>query len=204
MSDIKRFRVDTRLTEDGLVPYLKADNGGVLVLYDDHLAALEAVKGTSPQDHEARIKALERMMTEKTLILDHAFEVSKELRKRIEGLEKALNEHMVKERECKVDQRDYISRLGVIQDAGYSVIIDPKASPKGIPFEVALAYLKAGREIRRPHWNTPSRRRVQPQGISGRGGLYVITGASYNEGEFKPDTNEMMATDWEVVIPEKQ
>lgn len=91
--------------------------------------------------------------------------------------------------------------VGVVASNGesWSTYIDPKASPTGIPFEAALVYLKAGREVRRPHWNTPSRRRVQPQGIRGRGGLYVITGASYNEGEFKPDTSEMMALDWEVV-----
>ncbi len=32
----------------------------------------------------------------------------------------------------------------------YMVAIDPKASPTNIPFEIALAYLKAGRKARRP------------------------------------------------------
>lgn len=58
MSTIKRYRVDTRITEEGMVPYLKADPGGVLVLYDDHLAALRAaITPTVTNDSQATYAA---------------------------------------------------------------------------------------------------------------------------------------------------
>ena len=99
-------------------------------------------------------------------------------------------------------QIDRICRVKSVSSSDdHDLRIDPNASPKDIPFSVALEYLKLGREIARPHWCTPARRRVQPHGIGGVGGLRVITGASYDEGPFHPDTAEMVANDW-LVIPE--
>lgn len=74
--------------------------------------------------------------------------------------------------------------------------INRKASPKNIPFEVALAYLKAGRKVRRTSWLETLR--VEPRN-GGIGGLEMISQASLNRGSFEPKQPDMMATDWEVV-----
>jgi hypothetical protein len=94
---------------------------------------------------------------------------------RLEKMEKALSEEMGRTREmddilagvvkkvgymsdarakaeferCKAD-KDYcmLNYVTVKSDVPYSIAIDPKASPSGIPFSVALEYLKAGRRIR--------------------------------------------------------
>lgn len=63
---------------------------------------------------------------------------------------------------------------------GYLVSIDPKASPKNIPFEVALMYMKAGRIAKRAAWN---------------GSIAAIDG--YPDGTLK--LKDILATDWEVV-----
>lgn len=205
---------------------------GEYVRHEDHLAAMEALKGKLEegdriyakgkpeiwQDHEGRIKALERsrflldgcieickkheerlkeleqLMTEKTSIIDHAFEVDKMLKKRIEGLEKALNEHMVKEREKTKTASDegMTEAFGV----GWNIIIDPKASPTGIPFEVALAYAKAGRKIRRAPWRKAW---VEMDGT----GMWFHNGFSVPSClPFSLPYDTFDAVDWEV-IPEK-
>lgn len=223
------------------------------------------------EDHEQRIKALEDDKQAWEAVINSHTKRILDGEKRLANLEKALNDHMVKEREkdfrylypLSRDEVFKADRTGnkvtfqdgregvVIEDTGGTITvrvpkdqgkplepiagnpaldmrecenvkrpffvnpiedieagnrgfilkIDPKASPKDIPFSVALEYLKIGREIARPHWRTPARRRVQPHGIGGVGGLYVITGASCNMGPFHPDAAEMVSTDWQV-LPE--
>ena len=69
----------------------------------------------------------------------------------------------------------------------YAIFFDPKASPTGIPFEVALAYKKAGRMIcraGREKWDTKQYDRYRDI-----------------KGSFPED--DLLANDW-MVIPEKQ
>ena len=81
----------------------------------------------------------------------------------------------------------------------YMVAIDPKASPTNIPFEIALAYLKAGRMVRRDKWEPSTR--IEPRGPGAAGGLRMITGASLDTGEALVSQANLLATDW-MVLPE--
>ena len=83
------------------------------------------------------------------------------------------------------------------------MVFDPDASPPGIPFEVALMYLKAGRQVRRMNW-VPSTLRVEPRGPGGVGGLCMVYGASLVQGDFHPvSLEDLLATDW-LVIPKEE
>jgi hypothetical protein len=85
--------------------------------FREKLHSLE-VKSLLFDDVLKRLTKLERCMNEKTSIIDHAFEVDKMLLKRIEGLEKALNDNMVKERKRYVDL-EALLKDGVYKTKGY-------------------------------------------------------------------------------------
>ena len=76
----------------------------------------------------------------------------------------------------------------------YMVAIDPKSSPTNIPFEIALAYLKAGRRIRRGTW---SRSRF----ITNKDGKIAPYVAINIESVYGPWEINLLATDW-MVLPE--
>lgn len=82
---------------------------------------------------------------------------------------------------------------------GATIVINPKASPTNIPFEIAIAYLKAGRKVRRDKWEPSTR--VEPRGPGAAGGLRMITGASLDTGEALVSQANLLATDW-MVLPE--
>lgn len=199
MSDIKRYEGGRDSFGMSLVEH---DPNGEYVRYADHIAAMEVLKGVSSQGHEARIKALEKLSS---MVEYHNRQVDRldshmiEAETRLMGLEQALNEHMVKEREKTKTASDegMTEAFGV----GWNTIIDPKASPAGIPFEVALAYVKAGREVRRAKWQ-PNTLRVEPRGPGGVGGLCMVYGASLVQGDFIPNLADLLANDW-MVLPEK-
>jgi hypothetical protein len=230
MSDIKRYN---DIYFDYYPPHvpgsvswaLNEHPEGEWVRYEDHLAAIEALKGkcspvegdtkeacsrlfsciggrwvdTTPSaDHEDRIKALERSR----FLLDGCIEICKKHEQRIEGLEKALNEHMVKEREWSLRSETITDCMDRSKKDWMTMRWDPKASPAGIPFEVALAYMKSGREVRRAKWQ-PDTLRVEPRGPGGVGGLCMVYAASLVMGDFIPTLADMLANDW-MVIPEKQ
>ena len=76
-------------------------------------------------------------------------------------------------------------------DGGIAFInIDPKASLSGIPFSVALEYLKAGRKVRRPcfapWWCW----------VISAGDITSLEGVTIH-----PQSKEVLATDW-MVVPE--
>ena len=118
-------------------------------------AIAEYFKPTNKQrfsDLEKRVKELE----EGNIILDKDFN---KYARRLEKLEKVVSEGMG-ERRLEEFRRHYPSSVTDIFTApwtkvrgtGYTLKFDPKASPKNIPFEIALAYAKAGRKIRRKDW----------------------------------------------------
>lgn len=77
----------------------------------------------------------------------------------------------------------------------WNIEFDPKASHKGIPFSVALEYMKAGRRVRRG-----SRSIWMCDGVMIGDGMFAysrmgITGAT------GVDKNDIIANDWEVVEP---
>ena len=80
----------------------------------------------------------------------------------------------------------------------HHLAIDPKASPTGIPFEIALAYLKAGRKVRRDKWDPCTR--IEPRGPGAAGGLRMIVGDT-DTGEVLIQQANLLATDW-MVLPE--
>ncbi len=138
-----------------------------------------------------------------------------QMSQRLEKTEKALSEEMAKAREVDDILVGVVKKVGYVSEAPPDDHIerwcigapsnpvvrwqfDPKASPTGIPFSVALEYLKTGREVRRKGWALTTRR-IQPNGPGGVGGLYVITGASWCVSGFQPALSDMLATDWEVV-----
>jgi hypothetical protein len=77
--------------------------------------------------------------------------------------------------------------------------IDPDASPSGVPFEVALMYLKQGRNAMR----LGQYHRIEPRGIGAVGGLRKVAGASHDIGPFDPSCADMCASDW-CVLPKEQ
>lgn len=86
------------------------------------------------------------------------------------------------------------------QSADYNFAFDTSASPSGIPFSVALEYLKAGRVVRRSSWPLNS--------ISIFGGGFAFTSYAGNDrgassAAYRPDSRDLLATDW-MVVPEPQ
>lgn len=119
-------------------------------------------------------------------------------KERIQPLERAFDEHLQKERERENGkplvsediinrQIDRINRFtNTMTGDDFYFCFDPKASPKGIPFSVALEYARNGRVIRRGESaSTYSRHRIH--------------GAEMNIGAL--DDEDMLANDWQV-IPE--
>lgn len=83
------------------------------------------------------------------------------------------------------------------------IAIDPKASPTNIPFEIALAYLKAGRNVAR---STSSSTFVRFSGAwcigAGLRQMCFGMGGGISEiGIYKPVQDDLAATDW-MVLPE--
>jgi hypothetical protein len=170
------------------------------------------VDTTPRNDHEKRIDALEKWTLEQMglyvdpdgdkkgfWIFDKRFSVmldgwnEKNLR-RIEGLEKALNEHMVKEPEkaevgvvatADIPLENFKRKFlpDGFQSSDYNFAFDASASPTGIPFEVALAYAKTGRNVTRAAWGDTKILRVEGHPL---GSLMI---------------EDVMANDW-MVIPE--
>jgi hypothetical protein len=139
-------------------------------------------------DYKDRIEALERESSYGNKWLKRVEPLERlvwGLVTRIENLEKALNDHMVKERTAvygpdegalvaRMQERsreltEHRNRMRAAAEQGcgytppaspserlkavhkgpdYFTSFDPKASPKDIPFEVALMFAKAGRDIR--------------------------------------------------------
>ena len=176
-----------------------------------------------------RIEALEKGMTKTTSVLDDAFEVDKMLKQRLEKLEghriacigdhqeafhaerrlskleAAFNEHLVKEREVSEDYAHNISLWSTGRSPIIEVSPNPKASPKDIPFEVALAYLKAGRKVGRRGvgWMMASTTGALVDFVFMRG-FGVIKHKEANGGyeeEWTPTVTDIMMADWEV-LPE--
>ncbi len=103
-------------------------------------AIAEYFKPTNKQrfsDLEKRVKELE----EGNIILDKDFN---KYARRLEKLEKVVSEEMG-------ERHNYFERA-YPKSNDYMLILDKGASPKNIPFEIALAYAKAGRKIRRKAW----------------------------------------------------
>lgn len=83
------------------------------------------------------------------------------------------------------------------------IMIDASKSPKNIPFEVALAYLKAGRKVRRYGWE---RKYLLMNRKNGTGYQYVAMATPDVNGEglssaWQPLATELAENDWEA-IPE--
>jgi hypothetical protein len=81
----------------------------------------------------------------------------------------------------------------------YALLFDPHASPSGVPFEVALLYLKQGRNAMR----LGQYYRIEPRGIGAVGGLRKVAGASNDLGPFDPTCADLCASDW-CVLPKEQ
>lgn len=77
------------------------------------------------------------------------------------------------------------------------VMIDLGASPKNIPFEVALAYLKAGRRIRRASWLPEAYITQFESRVADYRGFHWLHPTDHIDATF--DINGFLATDWEVV-----
>jgi hypothetical protein len=75
----------------------------------------------------------------------------------------------------------------------HTVCIMPKGNPKGIPFSVALEYMRAGREVRRPHWFNAARWRIINSCIR------QIYWDGLDNGIAPVHHDSLLATDWEVV-----
>lgn len=135
--------------------------------------------------------------------------------KRLTKLEQALNDHMVKEREKELAgaraqkfwrelggnplisqdevnaQIDRIFSIKSVSKGDDHVLgINPKASPKDIPFSVALEYAKMGRYIKRDIWEGFL---VQKDGA-----FFTQRGAPYNIS-----SDCIMENDW-MVLPERK
>jgi len=122
---------------------------------------------------------------------------------RLSKLEAAFNEHLVKERENK--SRIKRHRLFLRNDplimkegmklSGWDMVIDTKASPKDIPFEVALAYLKAGRKVTQAHWDDDTYLTVEH-------GCIIVSTVRCRAFDSPDDAMKaILANDW-LVLPE--
>lgn len=195
-----------------------SNNTELLVCLRDAIGRLEALVNTGDESRDRMGKHAERLEKRIQLIehfIDGSSMTCAKMCERLEKLEKALSEEMAKARErtipwinaddlpsttpCSPDPGvAHVAPSTMWNNIGYNIALDPKDSPSGIPFSVALEYLKAGREVRRKGW-APSTRRVQPHGPGGVGGMQVISGASVYVSDFQPALSDMLATDWEVV-----
>ena len=103
------------------------------------------------------------------------------------GVEQRLDDHekRIKALEDEHDMGEFL------KDGPWHIRIDPEACPKGIPFSVALEYMKAGRKARRASWFTLIGACILDNDIRFDGGIGL---PSLWKGD-------LLATDWEV-IPE--
>jgi len=182
------------------------------------LDRLDTLVGTGDESRDRMGKHAERL--EKRIqrieqFIDGSSMSCAQMSERLEKLEDVVSKEMAKVRErtipwinaddlpsttpCSPDPGvAHVAPSTMWNNIGYNIALDPKASPTGIPFSVALEYLKAGREVRRKSWSITTHR-IQPHGPGGVGGMYVIAGASVYVGDFQPALSDMLATDWEVV-----
>lgn len=84
---------------------------------------------------------------------------------------------------------------------GYLASIDPKASPKNIPFEVALMYMKAGRKVRMKDWRSAYISIDSGVMMFHRGYDNHVERMCFVDAPLSGPMNSILATDWEV-IPE--
>jgi len=122
---------------------------------------------------------------------------------RLSKLEAAFNEHLVKERENKSRikrhrlflRNDPLIMKEVMKLSGWDMVIDTKASPKDIPFEVALAYLKAGRKVTQAHWDDDTYLTVEH-------GCIIVSTVRCRAFDSPDDAMKaILANDW-LVLPE--
>ena len=157
-------------------------------------------------------KLEERAMTNEGL--NHLRAQVDALRGTVSNLETALNEHLVAYREhyhvmggapitaagagdqvTNDEQVRYVSRLRMCYEDS-EVSIRKEASPKNIPFEVALVYLKAGRKVRRAGWEQIS---SISYGMNGRFYFNPVPSSDSSRIWFEASGEELGATDWQVV-----
>lgn len=89
----------------------------------------------------------------------------------------------------------------------YVIAIDPKASPKNLPFSVALEYMKAGRRVRRECPPTSESSRWFVGGCADDSDYAIVKDGHLLKHEVAPQhtrqyvisRDEVMATDWEVI-----
>lgn len=168
--------------------------------HEDRLHSLE-VKSVLFDDILKRLTTLEQ---KKPLLLD--------VFARLSGLEKAPDEHLQEYRyhqhqphggivtappePLQQERKAFMCGVEYLEDGvNHLLYIDPKASPKGIPFEVALAYLKAGRRIRKPSF------RAQWYWELRDGKIKDAASRSVCDGDI-PFNTDLIGSDWEV-IPEQ-
>ena len=140
--------------------------------------------------------------------------MSADINKRLKNLEGAFDLHLQEYRNSKrtisvSDPEDggatmtFSHRYIITDCSGATIAIDPKASPTNIPFEIALAYLKAGRNVAR---STSSSTFVRFSGAwcigAGLRQMCFGMGGGISEiGIYKPVQDDLAATDW-MVLPE--
>lgn len=91
------------------------------------------------------------------------------------------------------EAEDECERLNEAYALGAIHSIDLSASPQNVPFEVALAYLKAGRKIKRATWKHESLAMQDGRIEQENGTVYIA---------FDRHDHPLLATDW-CVIPEQ-
>jgi hypothetical protein len=184
-------------------------------------------------DHENRIKALEKLQSmveyhnrQVDRLVSHMIEAEQrqgvagdvintllEYRnsseQRIEGLEKALDEHLMQEMARRTGTGVSAPPQVGATNGDYAIFFDPKASPKNIPFSVALEFMKAGRRISRraSGWNMSATTMAMVDFVFMEGSevrRHNERSASFptnRTGPWFPLPEDMLATDW-LVIPE--
>lgn len=117
--------------------------------------------------------------------------------------EQSLEIGHLKERVIKLEGgKEFAKACGtyVVADPveGWHISIAPGASPKNIPFSVALEYLKQGRTVRRSGWSDGKCfvRLAPRKDALVYGDAMGLTHCGWSSG-----TSEVLATDWEV-LPE--
>ena len=213
-----------KMTEESVAGFEKMmkerHDAGPALSHEDRINRLELFRsGTTMSAREIVLELGEaknriRELEEGNVILDK--EHVRYMR-RTERLEAAFNEHLVKERENKPDQATKIDfdeiaealkrgdRLFLRNDPpimkevmklrGWDMAIDPKASPKDIPFEVALAYLKAGRKVTQAHWDDDTYLTVEH-------GCIIVSTVRCRAFDSPDDAMKaILANDW-LVLPE--
>ena len=185
------------------------------LLFDDILKRLTTLEGNiiAPSairdlvrmsETQDRLTTIEDTIQSHKLGLEQHFDRLKVLGSLIKNLEERQPIDM---RECENVSQDDVdaTRLSLCKrqyvnmtdHVDFVIQFDPKASPKNIPFSVALEYLKAGREVRRAQWRDGAfRYDYANKWITGSPLLMVA-----DTDMIAIPVRDIIATDWEV-IPE--